>query len=50
VDEWAHRKNIDRFERDLQAETDPETRRRLEEFLKRERGWLEEAIRKKRGS
>lgn len=47
MEEWAHRKNIERFERDLRSETDPHKRRRLEELLALERSRLAEAIRNK---
>jgi hypothetical protein len=48
MEEWAHRKNIERFERELQSEADPQKRRRLEEFLDAERGRLAE-LRRQRG-
>lgn len=50
MDEWAHRKNIERFERDLRSETEPDVRRKLEVLLALERDRLEKAIRLKRST
>jgi hypothetical protein len=47
MEEWAHRKNIERFERDLVSEADPQKRRRLQEYLEAERGRLAEIQRRR---
>lgn len=47
MEEWARRKNIEHFERDLQTETDPEKRRILKEFIAQERARLAELKREK---
>jgi hypothetical protein len=37
MEEFAHRKNIDRFERELAGERDPQRRKVLEDLLASER-------------
>ncbi len=45
MEEYAHRKNIERFERDLQRETDPGRHAILSEILAAERLRLEVLLR-----
>lgn len=47
MEEYAHRKNIERFERELSAETDPDKRRMLEQLLAEERSRLKTVLRQK---
>ena len=47
MEEYAHRKNIERFERDLASETDPEKRKVLEKVLADERARLKAVLRQK---
>jgi hypothetical protein len=42
METWAHRKNIERLESELRAETDAEKRRTLEGVLASERARLRE--------
>jgi hypothetical protein len=49
VEEYAHRKNIDRFERAIAEEPDPDLRERLERLLAEEREQLQRVLREKAG-
>ena len=40
MEEWAHRQNIEHFEKDLRVVTDPERRRLLLDLLRREQASL----------
>jgi hypothetical protein len=42
LEAWARQTNVDRFRRDLCKETDPDRRRRLEEFILQEKARLAE--------
>jgi len=44
MEEYAHRKNIERFEHDLLLETDPARRALLKGLLRDERAHLESAV------
>jgi hypothetical protein len=50
MEEYAHRRNIERFERDLAAETDPMRRKSLEDILASEREQLERVLSEKSGT
>lgn len=47
MEEYAHRKNIERFERALADEQDAELRKRLEELLANEREQLRRVLKEK---
>jgi hypothetical protein len=44
LEAWARQTNVDRFRRDLRRETDPDRRRRLEEFILQEQARLAEIV------
>lgn len=48
MEEYAHRQNIERFERELRQESNPERRALLEQLLAEERAQFERAKREKR--
>lgn len=41
MDQFAHRQNVERFERELRTESDPQRRATLERLLVEERAHLE---------
>lgn len=47
MEEYAHRKNIERFEQDLASETDADRRRLIEGLLERERNRLTAVLEEK---
>jgi rubrerythrin len=47
MEEYAHRKNIERFESALARESDPSARKRLEKLLQDERKHLDRVLREK---
>ena len=47
MEEYAHRKNIERFERELASEQDPHQRRLIEGLLEAERHQLTRMLREK---
>lgn len=47
MEEYAHRRNIERFERELACETDPRRRKALQDILAMEQDMLTRVIHKK---